>query len=161
MKKVKVLFTLILEICFFLLPFWGIICLPSEAVPLTSKIEHINQENLQKNIENYLTSMPNNYYTIWTIETLKNTDNLLIIDVRKPSEYKIGHIPKAINIPLNDLTKNITQIPKNIPVILYCSTGYRSAMGVMALQLLGYSNVRGFPPSLKGWEEAGEILEVN
>ncbi len=32
-------------------------------------------------------------------------------------------------------------------MILYCSTGYRTAMGVMALQMLGYDNVRGFPPT--------------
>ena len=31
-------------------------------------------------------------------------------------------------------------------------------MGVMALQMLGYDNVRGFPPSIEGWKAAGEKL---
>ena len=66
---------------------------------------------------------------------------------------------EAINIPLRDLTQNLNQIPKNRPVILYCSTGYRTAMGVMTLQMLGYTNVKGFPPSFEGWKAAGEQLE--
>ncbi len=70
----------------------------------------------------------------------------------------INTIKEAINIPLPDLTQNLNQIPKNRPVILYCSTGYRTAMGVMALQMLGYDNVRGFPPSIEGWKAAGEAL---
>ena len=60
---------------------------------------------------------------------------------------------------MRSLTDNLDRIPKNHPVILYCSTGYRTAMGVMALQMLGYDNVRGFPPSIEGWKAAGETLE--
>ena len=83
----------------------------------------------------------------------------LLVDVREPKEYASGHIKGAINIPLPDLTQNLNQIPKNRPVILYCSTGYRTAMGVMALQMLGYRNVKGFPPSIEGWKAAGEQIE--
>ena len=31
-------------------------------------------------------------------------------------------------------------------------------MGVMSLQMLGYNNVKGFPPSIQGWKAAGESL---
>jgi hypothetical protein len=44
---------------------------------------------------------------------------------------------------------------------MYCSTGYRSAMGVMTLQLLGYENVHGFPLSFAGWKDAGEKIAVS
>ncbi len=82
----------------------------------------------------------------------------MLIDVRQPSEYRSGHISGAINIPLKQLERHLGEIPCDQDIVLYCSTGYRSAMGVMALQLQGFSHVRGFPPSLAGWQAAGEAV---
>lgn len=120
------------------------------------------QTQLSAELDNFLTSLPRDYYTIKNTEALKSIvkrDNALLIDVRQPSEYKSGHIPSAINISLQTLTANIDKIPKDQPVVLYCTTGYRSAMGVMTLQMLGYTNVQAFPPSIQGWKAAGEPLE--
>ena len=113
-------------------------------------------------VQQFLVSIPRDYYTIRQISQVKALNKKkqsLLVDVREPSEYASGHIKAAINIPLRSLSDNLNQIPKNRPVILYCSTGYRTAMGVMALQMLGYTNVRGFPPSIEGWKTAGEQLE--
>ena len=123
--------------------------------------EFNNRQVLTK-VQQFLVSIPSDYYTVKQISTLKTLikeKQALLVDVREPEEYASGHIKGAINIPLQNLTQNLNQIPKNRPVILYCSTGYRTAMGVMALQMLGYSNVRGFPPSFEGWKTAGEQLE--
>ena len=123
--------------------------------------EFNNRQVLTK-VQQFLVSIPSDYYTVKQISTLKTLikeKQALLVDVREPEEYASGHIKEAINIPLQNLTQNLNQIPKNRPVILYCSTGYRTAMGVMALQMLGYSNVRGFPPSFEGWKTAGEQLE--
>jgi len=120
------------------------------------------QAQLSSALDNFLTSLPRNYYTITNTEALKSivkSDNASLIDVRQPSEYTSGHIPNAINIPLQTLIANLDKIPKDRPVVLYCTTGYRTAMGVMTLQMLGYPNVRGFPPSIQGWKAAGEPLE--
>jgi Rhodanese-related sulfurtransferase len=113
-------------------------------------------------IDNFLTSLPGDYYTITNTEALKSivkTDNPLLIDVRQPAEYASGHIPNAINIPLQTLAENLDQIPKDRPVVLYCTSGYRTGMGVMTLEMLGYTNVQAFPPSIQGWKAAGEPLE--
>ncbi len=121
-----------------------------------------HEDNLITEITTFLHSLPKGYYTIMQVAGLKNLmnrDDSLVIDVREPGEYAAGHIPNAINIPLRTLTENLAQIPLNRPVVLYCSSGYRTAMGVMALQMLGYENVRGFPPSIQGWQAAGEALE--
>ena len=120
--------------------------------------------NLQSGVDRFLTSIPSGYYTIATVEELKSvidTSQPLLIDVREPSEYQSGHIPNAISIPLRTLTQNLDQIPSDRPVIMYCSTGYRSAMGVMTSQLLGYENVRGFPLSFAGWKDAGEKIAAS
>ncbi|MGM3306048.1 rhodanese-like domain-containing protein [Anabaena sp. WFMT] len=117
--------------------------------------------NLQSGVDRFLTSIPPGYYTIASVEGLKNllkNPQTLLVDVREPSEYKSGHIPNAINIPLRTLTHNLDQIPHDSEVVLYCSSGYRSAMGVMTLHLEGYENVQGFPPSFAGWQAAGEAI---
>ncbi len=121
-----------------------------------------NNRQVLTTVPQFLVSIPRDYYTVKKIDTLKTLakeKQALLVDVREPGEYASGHIKGAINLPLRDLTQNLNQIPKNRPVILYCSTGYRTAMGVMALQMLGYTNVKGFPPSFEGWKAAGEQLE--
>ncbi|WP_107667900.1 rhodanese-like domain-containing protein [Cyanothece sp. BG0011] len=125
------------------------------------QVEALSDRNLTR-IQQFLGSLPRDYYTVRQINQVKalsKEQQALLIDVREPKEYASGHIKGAINLPLRSLTDNLVRIPKNRPVILYCSTGYRTAMGVMALQMLGYDNVRGFPPSLEGWKTAGEALE--
>ena len=124
--------------------------------------------NMESGVDRFLTSIPSDYYTIANVEGLKNllkNSQTLLVDVREPSEYQSGHIPNAINIPLRTLSHNLEQIPRDAygslglhPVVLYCSSGYRSAMGVMTLHLLGYENVQGFPPSFVGWQAAGEAI---
>ena len=122
----------------------------------------MSQAQLSEAIDDFLTSLPRDYYTIANVEALKSiikSDNAALIDVRQPSEYSAGHLPNAINIPLQTLVTDLDKIPSDRPVILYCTTGYRTAMGVMTLQMLGRTNVHGFPPSIQGWKAAGEPLE--
>ena len=117
--------------------------------------------NLESGVDRFLTSIPAGYYTIANVEGLKSlleNPQTLLVDVREPSEYRSGHIANAIDIPLRTLTHNLDRIPRDRPVVLYCSTGYRSAMGVMTLHLLGYENIQGYPPSFAGWKNAGEAI---
>jgi rhodanese-related sulfurtransferase len=110
-------------------------------------------------VDSYLKSIPGNYYTVGKVEGLKQLlkqENIFLVDVREPSEYALGHIGDAINIPLRTLAQNLEKIPKKQPVVVYCSSGYRSAMAVMSLHLLGYENVQGFPPSMNGWKAASQ-----
>lgn len=117
--------------------------------------------NLESEVDRFLTSIPPGYFTIAKVAglktQLKNTQTVLV-DVREPSEYQSGHIPNAINIPLRTLAQTLNKIPRDRSVVLYCSTGYRSAMGVMTLHLLGYENVQGFSPSFAGWKASGESI---
>ncbi|MDB9313787.1 rhodanese-like domain-containing protein [Spirulina sp. CS-785/01] len=122
----------------------------------------VDQATSSSPVPEFLKNIPQGFYTTFKTDKIKaqiKEEDAVLIDVRQPSEYESGHIPEALNIPLRQLAENLDKIPKDRPVIVYCSTGYRTGMGVMALQLLGYDNVSGFPPSFQGWKESGEKVE--
>jgi rhodanese-related sulfurtransferase len=83
-----------------------------------------------------------------------------LIDVREASEYAEGHIPGAINIPLRTLTQNLDKVPADQPVFVYCASGLRAGDGADGAGLLGYDNVKSFPPGWKGWSEGGEEVST-
>jgi phage shock protein E len=67
----------------------------------------------------------------------------LVIDVRSPGEFNSGHLPNAINIPLDGIE---TVLPrrvkdKNQMLLLHCLSGMRSGMAKQKLKSLGYANV--------------------
>ncbi|MCX5930572.1 MAG: rhodanese-like domain-containing protein, partial [Cyanobacteria bacterium] len=69
------------------------------------------------------------------------------------------HLLGAINLPLNELEHHLEAVPHNQDVVVYCSSGYRSAMGVMALQVQGFDRVKGFPPGFAAWKAAGGAVD--
>ncbi|TVQ05895.1 MAG: rhodanese-like domain-containing protein [Leptolyngbya sp. DLM2.Bin27] len=118
--------------------------------------------DLKAAVDRTLTAIPAGYYKIDDVAGLKRLQanaKALLVDVREPAEYGAGHIPGAINMPLRSLAQHLDGIARDRPVVLYCSSGYRSAMGVVTLHLLGYDNVQGFPPSFAGWKTAGESID--
>jgi rhodanese-related sulfurtransferase len=64
-----------------------------------------------------------------------------IIDVRTPGEFKGGHIKGAINIPLQNITAQLSRIRKDKPVITCCASGMRSASAKSILTSNGYEDV--------------------
>ncbi len=60
-----------------------------------------------------------------------------LIDIRTPAEYRDGHIPGVVNIPLDELEKRLSEIPKDKKVVLICRTGNRSAQGTKMLRSKG------------------------
>jgi rhodanese-related sulfurtransferase len=68
-------------------------------------------------------------------------DGAQIIDVRTPAEFAGGHIKGAVNIPLDALSKNLSKINKDKPVITCCASGMRSASAKRVLETYGYKAV--------------------
>jgi phage shock protein E len=65
----------------------------------------------------------------------------LFIDVRTSSEFAAARAPGTINIPLNELSKRLDEIPRASPVVLACASGTRSGIAKLALQKSGYRHV--------------------
>lgn len=64
-----------------------------------------------------------------------------IIDVRTPAEFQSGHIKGSVNIPLQSLSKEISRIKKDKPVITCCASGMRSSSAKSFLKSEGYTEV--------------------
>lgn len=61
-----------------------------------------------------------------------------VLDVRNPEELPIGMIDGAINIPLDNLRKQINEIPRSKKILVYCQTGQRSYFACRVLKQLGF-----------------------
>ncbi len=73
-------------------------------------------------------------------ELVKN--GAIIVDVRSKGEYGGGHIKGSLNIPLDQLSKNLSKLKdKNTPVITCCASGMRSASAKGILKSNGYNEV--------------------
>ena len=68
----------------------------------------------------------------------------IIIDVRTPLEYSRGHVSESINLPLNEIRGNITEIKKqNKPIITCCRSGARSGSAASILKNAGIEAYNG------------------
>ena len=74
---------------------------------------------------------------------LADEPGAVLLDVREPDEYRAGHIPGSINLPVKRVAAEAaTVLPdKAAPVYVYCLSGARSSRAVEALKAVGFSNV--------------------
>lgn len=99
------------------------------------KIEKITKRRFDRYMDNNDINM----------EELKKlvANNAILIDVRSPQEYNEGHIENAICIPEYEINSKCNKIisDKNKTIIVYCSSGARSAKAQKRLRKKGYTKV--------------------
>jgi glyoxylase-like metal-dependent hydrolase (beta-lactamase superfamily II)/rhodanese-related sulfurtransferase len=86
-------------------------------------------------------------------------EKLVIIDVRKPSEFADGHLDGAVNIPLDEMSDpaSMANIDENDNVYIHCSAGYRSVIASSLLKRQGIHNLRNV---LGGWNRIKNLEKV-
>lgn len=72
------------------------------------------------------------------IKDIMINSEYVIIDVRTEEEYNIGHLVDSINIPYDEIDKNI-DIDKDRIIFVYCKSGNRSSIAFNMLKGLGYT----------------------
>lgn len=79
-----------------------------------------------------------------------------LLDVRPEEEYEAGHLPEAINIPLEQLEDMLGKLPRDREIVAYCRGPYcvLSHEAVQRLRQLGY-RVRRFEEGYPEWKAAG------
>ena len=77
---------------------------------------------------------------------MEREQGYIILDVRRPDEFAVGHIPNAINVPNESIgTDEISELPnKDQLIMVYCRSGRRSKEASEKLVNLGYTNIVEF-----------------
>jgi len=65
----------------------------------------------------------------------------VILDVRTKDEFQSGHLRNSINMPVDNLEKNLKKLNKNKPIITCCASGARSASARRILLSNGFEQV--------------------
>jgi rhodanese-related sulfurtransferase len=81
--------------------------------------------------------------TVIQLTRLLNDEEAVLVDVSESKDFKLGHLPKAINIPLSKLAGDLKQIEKHKSrsVVAFCRSGNRSIRGAGILRKNGFEKV--------------------
>ena len=100
-----------------------------------------------------------------TVETadlasrLGTVDQPFVVDVREPVEFGAWSIPSAVNIPLNELSERLAEIPTEREVVTVCETGGRSAAAADLLESAG-RNVADLVGGMAAWGETYDSVTL-
>jgi rhodanese-related sulfurtransferase/TusA-related sulfurtransferase len=85
------------------------------------------------------------------LKQIEGNEKVTILDVREPAEYAFGHIPGAINIPLDELEKRFEELNRDEEIHVVCRSGNRSDFAAQQLTEKGFKNVKNVIPGMKDW----------
>lgn len=90
---------------------------------------------------------------------IDENEKLQIVDVRTAQEFETGHIKGAINIDWKspDFAKNIEQIKKKKPVLIYCRSGRRSLAAMNKMMELGFKETYNMEGGIIVWGQKYEV----
>lgn len=92
------------------------------------------------------------------LQTCTNGDCPVIVDVREPWEYRQGHVPGAVLIPLGQLSSRLNELDSAHPVAVICASGNRSQSAAALLGQKGFKTVYNILGGTGAWMFSG--LEV-
>lgn len=83
-------------------------------------------------------------------------EQFTVVDIRERDEFVQGHLPAATFVPRGFLELRIEQVEpdRDVPVVLYCAGGVRSALAARNLKEMGYANVISLIGGFNGWKNA-------
>ncbi|WP_418608002.1 rhodanese-like domain-containing protein [Georgenia sp. SUBG003] len=77
-----------------------------------------------------------------------------LVDVRERAEWRSGHAPQAVHVPLADLENGARRLPRDRPVVVMCASGMRSRSGAKHLRSLGF-DATSLSGGIGAWQRAG------
>ncbi len=91
-------------------------------------------------------------------EAFAVAEKATVLDVREPGEYREGHLPGAVNIPMGQLTARFGELDRSKPVHVVCASGNRSSAVTEVLTAAGFDaiNVAG---GTNAWVRSGRPVE--
>jgi len=88
--------------------------------------------------------------------------NMVIVDVRKTSEFDKGHIKEALTIPLDELTDpaSMANFDDNQNIYIHCAGGYRSVIASSLIKRQGIHNIRNVVGGFKAISELPDKFDI-
>jgi adenylyltransferase/sulfurtransferase len=80
-------------------------------------------------------------------------EDLFILDVRNPEEFRIGRIPGSTLIPLPDLPQRAGELDPDREIVVHCKSGARSAKAIHLLRERGFRKLRNLTGGILAWSE--------
>ncbi|MEO8217364.1 MAG: molybdopterin-synthase adenylyltransferase MoeB [Acidobacteriota bacterium] len=80
-------------------------------------------------------------------------EELLLIDVREPYEWEIGHLDGAQLIPMSRLASEVPRLDRNASIVVYCRTGSRSGRAAEFLRQSGFVRVLNLEGGINRWSQ--------
>lgn len=98
-------------------------------------------------------------------EALLSTEGTVVLDVREPSEFDMGHLPGAVNVPRGLLEFMVGNHPAltdaAATILLYCKNGGRSTLAAHTLKQMGFAKVQMLVGGFDGWSGSVHKVEVD
>ena len=127
----------------------------------TGQMKHVKAQD--PDFEARLTDLLSFSVPLISVEELKSQmDEVTIFDAREEEEYNVSHIPGAdwIGYETFDIS-DYEELPRESPIVLYCSVGYRSEKIGERLTKAGFTNVFNLYGSIFEWVNLGnKVVDV-
>jgi rhodanese-related sulfurtransferase len=109
-----------------------------------------------KDLDAFLSTLPDGFYSMKAADVQAAATSAtppMLIDLRTTDEFATGYIAGAFNLPVNEFMKDLTKLPtdKAAAVITLCQSGHRGALAMMAMRMMGYTNVVSLSKGMNGW----------
>ena len=80
-------------------------------------------------------------------------DDFFLLDVREVNEFQIGRIPGSTLIPLGEVPRRLSEIPRDKEIIVQCKMGARSAKAAAFLREQGFTRVKNLTGGILAWSD--------
>jgi rhodanese-related sulfurtransferase len=97
--------------------------------------------------------------SVTELDELLQADSAHLLDVREDWEYRRGHVPGAIHVPLGQLPQRLESLPRDRRLIVICQTGRRSLGATDLLLAKGFAEVASVSGGTGAWARSGRRLE--
>ncbi|MGM7682227.1 sulfurtransferase TusA family protein [Cytobacillus sp. Hm23] len=89
---------------------------------------------------------------------INTAEDIVILDVREPSEFVFNHIPGSVSIPFGELASRIHEVNEDDDIYVICRTGSRSDLAAQQLTKKGFKEVTNVVPGMSTWK--GETTKL-
>ncbi|MDH3248929.1 MAG: rhodanese-like domain-containing protein [Acidimicrobiia bacterium] len=93
-------------------------------------------------------------------QLIESVDDLVVLDVRTPEEFAAGALPGAILVDINgpSFTDEVSELDTDLPYLVYCRSGNRSAAAVEIMEDLGFGEIYELTNGVQAWVASGRQL---